>query len=347
VRVNIADLALHIPDPPAFWVDELVPADVVTLLGAHGGTGKTTLALYAAVCMAMGLPFLGKACKPARVLFYSAEDDGALLRFRLANVCQKLGVNVVVLAERLTVIDASESDSVLFAETRRDGVTRGEATPAFSAMVREMAEAKAQIVILDNASDVFGGDEINRGQVRAFIRLLAALVKPVNGAVVLLAHVDKATARVGGKEGYSGSTAWHNSVRSRLFLAEDGDTGTLILDHQKSNRGKKADPMRLTWDAGMLALVEEPLGRLDVLLRLVDEYFHRGDFISPTGNARNSAYNVLGTDAAWPPGLTKGAARMLIDQAVRDGRAVIEEFRNTQRNPAKRIRVLADFCDLA
>jgi RecA-family ATPase len=249
--VSISDLATFAPTPPAFWAEEILPADVVTLLSAHGGAGKTTLALYAAVCFAMGLPFLGKETKPANVLFYSAEDDRDLLRWRLATVCQRLDVDPVALAQRLRVVDASESDSVLFVEASRNGVRLGEPTTAFKEL-KVMVCTGAQIVIIDNASDVYGADENNRGQVRAFIRLLAKLVRPVHGAVLLLAHVDKLTARVGGSQGYSGSTAWHNSVRSRLFLSEEG--AGLKLEHQKSNRGKKSEDIHLLWEDGLPVL---------------------------------------------------------------------------------------------
>ena len=67
------------------------------------------------------------------------------------------------------------------------------------------------LVVVDNASDAYGGDEIQRRQVRAFMRSLAKVVRPTNGAVLLLAHVDKTTSRskkADGGEGYSGSTAW-------------------------------------------------------------------------------------------------------------------------------------------
>lgn len=95
----------------------------------------------------------------------------------------------------------------------------------------------------------FEPESFNRGQVRAFIRLRAKLVRPMHGAVLLLAHVDKLTARTGGSQGYSGSTAWHNSVRSRLFLSEE--SGGLLLEHQKSNRGKRAADTHLVWDDGL------------------------------------------------------------------------------------------------
>ena len=63
-----------------------------------------------------------------------------------------------------------------------------------------------------------------------------------DAAVVLLAHIDKAAARNGGQgNSYSGSTAWHNSARSRLALVEDEATGLELL-HEKANFGKKRDP---------------------------------------------------------------------------------------------------------
>lgn len=341
--VCLGDLGTFSPQPPKFWVEELIPADVVTLLGAHGGTGKTTLALYGAVCFAMGLPFLGKHSKPAKVLFYSAEDDGAMLRWRLSCVCQRLDVDPAVLSQRLTVVDASECDSVLFAEVSRGGVRSGSTTPAFQRLIDRLAACGAQILILDNASDVYGADENNRGQVRAFIRLLARLVRPRHGAVLLLAHVDKLTARTGGTQGYSGSTAWHNSVRSRLFLSEDANGG-LLLEHQKSNRGKKAEPLNLVWHDGLPTLVTDMLATAHPatesaartqVLNLLREFYERGEFISTSATANNNAYAMLHSERMFPK-IKRGAFWQLLRDAERDGLIYRETYRNASRRESER-----------
>lgn len=75
--VAFNDLDHSIPPEPVFLINQLVPANATTLLAAHGGTGKTTLAIVAAVCLAAGLPFLGHAVLQSKVVFYSAEDDEA------------------------------------------------------------------------------------------------------------------------------------------------------------------------------------------------------------------------------------------------------------------------------
>ena len=69
--------------------------------------------------------------------------------------------------------------------------------------------------------------------------------------MVLLAHIDKAAARNGGQgNSYSGSTAWHNSARSRLALTEQD--GAIVLEHEKANLSKLADPLRLAFTDGVL-----------------------------------------------------------------------------------------------
>jgi putative DNA primase/helicase len=81
------------------------------------------------------------------------------------------------------------------------------------------------------------------------MRALGQVARLTDCAVCLLAHVDKNTSRnkkADGGEGYSGSTAWHNSARSRLFMTR-GDDGLLTLEHQKSNLGKRRETVTLEW----------------------------------------------------------------------------------------------------
>ena len=67
--------------------------------------------------------------------------------------------------------------------------------------------------------------------------------------MLLLAHIDKQAAR-GGAAGnnYSGSTAWHNSSRSRLALVPTDDG--VELHQEKLNLGARLDaPIELSWSA--------------------------------------------------------------------------------------------------
>jgi RecA-family ATPase len=105
-------------------------------------------------------------------------------------------------------------------------------------------------VIIDNASDVFAGNENDRAQVRGFLRCLNQIAAGTDCAILLLAHVDKASVRMTvGKDTdstFSGSTAWNNSVRSRWAMTREKER--LILAHEKSNLGPKMEPLELEFD---------------------------------------------------------------------------------------------------
>ena len=103
----------------------------------------------------------------------------------------------------------------------------------------------AGLLIIDNASDAYDGPENDRRQVRTFIRELAGLGRGNNAGVMLLAHIDKQAARFGSQgNSYSGSSAWHNSARSRLAL----------VDTRNGNGGRRAQ-IRRTIRAGLAAIL--------------------------------------------------------------------------------------------
>jgi len=229
--VDVAGVLSHPSAPPRFVWGQYLPRQQVALLGAHGGTGKSTIALMLAVCVASGRELFGHETEQGRVVFASLEDGADVVRHRLAFTCQQWGMAPHALAQNLVIADGTSHPELFTAERREQGHT----TPSY-AELRELAK-RAALLVVDNASDAYGGDEIQRQQVRAFIRCRAEIARAEDCAVLLLAHVDKGTSRTRkaeGGEGYSGSTAWNNSVRSRLFMARAED-GTLSLEHQKSN----------------------------------------------------------------------------------------------------------------
>ena len=52
---------------PEDIVDSILPSRAATLLAAHGGAGKSMLALQMAVCVAAGRPFMGRKVAQAPV----------------------------------------------------------------------------------------------------------------------------------------------------------------------------------------------------------------------------------------------------------------------------------------
>ena len=200
--------------------------------------------------------------------------------------------------------------------------------------------------MIDNSSDAYGGDEIQRRQVRAFIRHLAAIAKSNDAAMLLLAHVDKATSRARkaeGGEGYSGSTAWNNSVRSRLFMSRD-DSGTLKLEHQKGNHGKQLrEPLSLFWPCDGLPQVDSaPTGvvahiadsvNTKALLRLIAEFAERGEHVTSATTSRTNAAKLLATESTFPKGLKSADVFNLLRRAERAGQLARVIHRGADRKP--------------
>ncbi len=347
--VDVAGVIANPSPPPRFVWEGYCPRGEVTLLAAHGGTGKSTVALMLAVAVATGRRLFGVPTERAAVVFASLEDGAHVVRHRLAHICRQWQIEPQELAG-LDIVDGTESPELFTAEGRNEGRT----TAAYAELRALVNAAGAGLVIVDNASDAYGGDEIQRRSVRAFVRGLAAIARDVDAACLLLAHVDKATSRAGkaeGGEGYSGSTAWNNSVRSRLFMSRAAD-GSLLLEHQKSNLGRKREPLTLHWPDGglpeagnapdMRALLEKAQAMADdaaaaSLLSLLAEFEGRGQFAGPALTARNNAHALLRDEPAFKAlKLKRGDVQRLVNQCQRAGWIEVADYRTSDRKTRER-----------
>jgi RecA-family ATPase len=352
--VSVFDVLTNPAPPPQFVWNGYLPRGVVSLLGAHGGTGKSTIALMLSVCAALGRPLFGVGTVRCKTLFVSLEDSAHIIRHRLAFICQKWEIDPAQLHGNLHIVDGTENPELYSADSRG----AGETTPTYFELRKLVQVEEVGLVVLDNASDAYGGDEIQRRQVRAFIRALVEVASLTNCSVMLLAHVDKNTSRARkaeGGEGYSGSTAWHNSARSRLFMTRT-EMGTLMLEHQKSNLGKLREALTLEWpDAGLPQLRSEdpadnPLspfiqrveGRAEderaiSLLRMVAEFESRQQYCSPVATARNNVFAMLKSEPAFQKlKLNADGCKRIVNQCQRAKWLESVEYRTHDRKTRAR-----------
>lgn len=337
----VVDLDLD-DDEAQQWVWQgIVPQGHITLLAGHGGAGKSTLALQLATCAAAGVHALGRSTQQSSVLFVTGEDSGPMIRKRLRRICRRLGLDHDQVATWLTIIDATASPE-LFVEARTDGVTRGVETAAYAKLRDHCAKHKPEAVFLDGASDFYAASENDRASVRAFMRAIGRLAP----TVILTAHTDKMTARAGaqaGSQSYSGSTAWHNAARSRLFLLRDDNR--FELRHEKCNVGRLQPPMRLRWpDDGVIELDEEGAFTAGIerrsdtlrLISLIAEFSSRGEHVSTASTGPGNGVRLLATDPDYPRGLKPADAVALLRTADRDGLLIRETYTNAARKAKER-----------
>lgn len=239
------------PTPPRDWVvPHIIPCKTVTLLSGDGGTGKSLLALQLAASVALGRDWLGNPCKQGSVLVLSAEDDEDELQRRFEDVFRSLDADLAD-THNLRFISLAGEDAVL-------GALQGERivpTPLFKRLEEEIADTKPVLSVFDTLADLFGGNEINRTQTRQFVGLLRGLSVRHDTSGLLLSHPSVAGMQSG--SGTSGSTAWNNSVRSRLYFERIQENGRepnpdlRRLTTKKSNYGPVGAQIGLRYSRGV------------------------------------------------------------------------------------------------
>ena len=260
--------------PTAKWENSKAPAldwivkdaflrGSVAILAGDGGLGKSLLMQQLMTASATGQQWLGMWTQKCRSLAVFCEDDVDELHRRQERINEHYGCRMSDL-EGVQMESRPGRDCVLMQFKQWGG--DGRKMPMFEQLTYAAKQHKAQIVILDTVADVFSGNEVDRNQPRTFIRALRQLAMEIQGVVILTQHPSNEGMASG--SGRSGSTGWHNSVRSRLYLTkpkqkeDDEPTNERLLKTMKQNSGKFGGKLSITWDSGVFRLTDQP-GRQD------------------------------------------------------------------------------------
>jgi hypothetical protein len=232
------------------------------------------------------------------------------------------------LKDKLHLLDASDIDPTLHRDQRG-----GFETKLLGALNELVVRRNIGLVIIDNASDTYDDDEIKRARVRAFVRSLRTRIARPSRAVILLAHINKASAiggRAIGAEDYSGSTAWHNSVRSRLSLISEKEDASFSIEHLKANLGPRAATVKMRWydgvplldgsatDSGAVAAAailsaSDAKNRLDAkrqIVAMVGDFDRRGETVTTASQGPYNVFAQLKGRAGFPKSIKNGAQLM-------------------------------------
>ena len=245
-----------VPIPQRQWlVPDLIPARTVTMLSGEGGTGKSLLALQLMVSMALGLEWLGNEVTRGPCLYFGAEDEAEEIHRRLASIVAHHGRKLDDL-HGVRLIPMADRAAILAAPDHRGQIIETVIFPALRAHAKFL---RPKLICIDTSADVFGGNEIDRREVRQFVGLLRGLAIEIDCAVLLLSHPSLTGINTG--TGLSGSTAWNNSVRSRLYLEApkgDDDQSTRLLKTMKANYAASGSEIAVRWRDGVYVLDDGP-----------------------------------------------------------------------------------------
>jgi hypothetical protein len=214
----------------------------VALFSSHGGGGKSYVSLTFAALAATGGVWFGKQMTQGGVLFVNGEDSLHDVHHRLWGICAAYGVGMGALAGQLDIIDVTPlQDKSLYTASATD-YSKREFTKQFHKMKELIESGKYKYVVLDNLSKFYMANENVRPMVDEFISALAMLAIQNKLGVLLIGHSSKL-----GADNYSGSTAWHNSVRARWSLTVKDGVRTLMVE--KNNYGDTGHGGTFEWDA--------------------------------------------------------------------------------------------------
>jgi RecA-family ATPase/5S rRNA maturation endonuclease (ribonuclease M5) len=247
-----SDLAGTIPPPREWHVEGLIPAKQVTMLGGDGGVGKSLLALQLAVASATGGNWVGMKPTQGRAMYISAEDDRDEMHRRVSDIAASQSIGMDRLGDLIMRSLAGE-DALLAVADSRQGTLQ--TTPLLSELDQAIGDYGITSLYLDTLADFHSGQENDRAVARQFIGILRGLALRHECTILLLAHPSLTGMSSG--SGLSGSTAWNNSVRSRLYIERVNDDGyepdpdRRRLSTKKANYGRTGDEWFMRWVNGV------------------------------------------------------------------------------------------------
>jgi RecA-family ATPase len=315
-------------------VPGVIPAANVCIASGHGGAGKTLLLMQLCAATVLGRGWLNYMPEPGPAMMVCCEDDEGELHRRLARIAAHYGASFRELRE-LYLICLAGQDAVLGAPDRT-GIIKP--TPLFSRIRNAAIAIRPRTIVLDNAADIYAGNENERGMVRQFITMLRGLAIESGAAVILTLHPSLTGINSG--TGISGNTAWFNSVRAQLYLkpAETADGGHVDkdlreLEARKNNYGPLAETTMLRWRDGVF-VVEGKAGGLDKLaaekkaedtfLMLLGRFTRQGQHVSAKKGPTYAP--ALFAEHPEASGITKQALAKAMQRLLDGEKISVEEY---------------------
>jgi RecA-family ATPase len=265
-------------EPRQWIVHDRIPRGEPGILSGDGGTGKTKLALQLGVAVAAELPdWIGGVVEThGPILIFSAEEKLKEMHRRMTDVLGHRRLPFSKFKGQFHFVCDPE-DPVL-GQVDRNGVVKP--TASLLRLEKSVAMLKPVLVIVENAADVFAGNENDRFSVTRFVRcLLGSLTKPSDATVMLLQHPSVTGLSDG--TGRAGSTAWNNAGRWRNHFTtiksrdqDDTDLGLRQYEVIKNNYGPTGEKVQVRWERGVFVPVSSiPTAATMAAEAAVDEVF--------------------------------------------------------------------------
>jgi AAA domain-containing protein/bifunctional DNA primase/polymerase-like protein len=152
--------------PTRQWsVPDRLPLRQPALFSGEGATGKSILELQLCAAHVLGRGWLDALPEPGPAIYLGCEDEADELHRRMADIAKHYGVTFADLVNGgLHLICLAGKDALLGVPDRSGRIV---ATSLFKQLLEAATRIKPKHIGIDTSADVYGGSEIDRGQVRS------------------------------------------------------------------------------------------------------------------------------------------------------------------------------------
>lgn len=169
----------------------------ITITTADGGTGKTTLKLYEAVCLALGDRFLGFNCKQkGKTLFITGEDTDKKLAAMLGAIVRQMGLfeNAEGNNEKIqTILDSiiikKDSDLCLIQKDKQGFLHFN--SDSLRKVLEAIRDINPKMVVFDPISSFWGSEAALNDMNKAVIKFMSELVDNSQASIEMINHLGK------------------------------------------------------------------------------------------------------------------------------------------------------------
>ena len=215
---------------------------------ADGGTGKTTLKLFEAICLALGERFLGFDCKQqGKTLFITGEDTAKKLAAMIGAILRQMGFfdempgnNEKVQTILSSIIVKKDADLCLITKDKQSFLHPNQ--DAMRKVLEAVDDIRPKLIVFDPISSFWGSESALNDMNKAVTKFMSELVDRSGACVEMINHMGKQSSANKDMSQFAGrggtglpSNARVSRVLRPLFEDEYTElTGDTLTDKQSA-----------------------------------------------------------------------------------------------------------------